>query len=87
MPAEGQQTTRQQYVYPHGPPNPGMTAQAMAALGKGQLKQGWFFEGWPVSNTKLSNFVFEFYVLERNSSLCYSTITGRLSHNVVHLMH
>ena len=52
MPAEGQQTTRQQYVYPHGPPNPGMTAQAMAALGKGQLKQGWFFEGWPVSNTK-----------------------------------
>ena len=49
MPAEGQQTTRQQYVYPHGPPNPVMTARAMAALPSGQLKQGWFFEGWPVS--------------------------------------
>ena len=41
MPAEGQQTTRQQYVYPHGPSNPVMTARAMAALPSGQLKQGW----------------------------------------------
>ena len=36
MPAEGQQSTRQQYVYPHVPPDQRMTARAMATLPSSQ---------------------------------------------------